>query len=35
MLKDTSLTHEIYANPILPTWCNHLTHIFGIYDVDS
>ena len=34
MLKDTSLTHEIYSNPILPTWCNYLTHIFGLYDMD-
>ena len=35
MLKDTSLTHEIYSDPILPLWCRHLTHVFGLYDLES
>jgi hypothetical protein len=31
-LKDTSYTHEIYADPILPDYCDHVTSAFGIYD---
>ena len=31
-LKDTSYTHEIYADPILPDYCDHVASAFGIYD---
>jgi hypothetical protein len=32
ILKDTSYTHEIYSDPILPDYCGNLTSLFGIYD---
>ena len=32
ILKDTSYTHEIYADPILPDYCDNVTSTFGIYD---